>query len=240
MKIYLAIAALVAAAGSASADVVAYWNFNNSTQNSTSSQLGVLNSTAPNQGSGTLSIGGGSPTVQFNTNAAGTATGEVGTFSGNTLNALGGDLAGGALSFTASIGAVANNPVTANGAYVQFGLDMSIYQSLVVSFATRGTSTGFRSGQLSYSGDGVTFTDFGPTWDGGASSTFFLVSRDLSAITSLNGDSSVFIRLTLNGATGGGGNNRIDNVQFNATLVPTPGSLALVGLGGLVATRRRR
>ena len=64
MKISLAIAALVVAAGSASADVVAYWNFNNSTTNSTSGQLGVLNSVAADVGSGTVGVGNG---VTFNT-----------------------------------------------------------------------------------------------------------------------------------------------------------------------------
>jgi MYXO-CTERM domain-containing protein len=33
---------------------------------------------------------------------------------------------------------------------------------------------------------------------------------------------------------------RIDNVQIDATLVPAPGAMALLGLGGLAASRRRR
>ena len=39
---------------------------------------------------------------------------------------------------------------------------------------------------------------------------------------------------------GGAGNNRWDNIQINADAVPAPGSIALVGLAGLVAGRRRR
>lgn len=241
----LALATLVAAvagtAATANADLIAHWNFNASTANSTSGQLGVLTSTASDSGVNTaMLIGGGSPTVTYNTVSAGTADGAVGTFAGSTLNAVGADGSGGALSITASVGANNSNPVTANGAFVTFQIDMSIYKDLIVSFATRGTSTGFRSAQLSYSNDGSSFTNFGATWDGGASSTFFLISRDLSTITALNSDPSVFIRLTFSAATGGGGNNRIDNIQFNGTKVPAPASLALLGLGGLVAGRRRR
>ncbi len=225
-------------AASASANVVAYWNFNNSTGNSTSGQLGTLNSLAPDQGAGTLSIGGGSPTITFNTNNAGTANGVVGTFTGSTLNALGADISGGAISMQGGVGGA--GPVTANGGYIQFAISMSGFKDLQVSFSTRGTGTGFHVGQLSYSTDGVSFTNNGAAWDGGASSSFFLVSRDLSSIVALNNAPSVTVRLTLSGASGSGGNNRIDNVQLNATPIPAPASLALVGLGGLVAGRRRR
>ncbi|MCK6475898.1 MAG: hypothetical protein L6Q35_03595 [Phycisphaerales bacterium] len=241
MKMFvLAAAGLAAIATSASADLVAYWNFNASTPNTTSGQLGTLDSTAPSLGSGTLSIGGGSPTITYNTNNAGTANGVVGTFAGTTLNALNADPVGGALSLQGAVGGGSGSPVTSNGGYFQFNISMAGLKDLIVSFATRGTGTGFRNGQLSYSTDGVTFTNYGASWDGGGSSTFFLVTRDLSTETSLNNASNVAIRLTLTGATGGAGNNRIDNIQFNATVIPAPASIALVGLAGLVAGRRRR
>jgi hypothetical protein len=35
-------------------------------------------------------------------------------------------------------------------------------------------------------------------------------------------------------------NNRLDNIVVAGTLIPTPGAAALLGLGGLVAARRRR
>lgn len=239
--LFLAVAAGTAiAAASANASVVAYWNFNNSTGNSTSGQLGTLNSIAPDLGAGTLSIGGGSPTITFNTNNAGTANGVVGTFTGSTLNAIGADVAGGALSIQGAVGGGSSSAVTSNGGYVQFNVSMVGLKDLVVSFSTRGTGSGFHLGQLSYSTDGVSFFNNGATWDGGASSAFFLVSNDLSSVVALNNAPSVTVRLTLTGATGGAGNNRIDNVQLNANPIPTPGAVALLGLGGLIVGRRRR
>ncbi|MBU6413993.1 MAG: PEP-CTERM sorting domain-containing protein [Planctomycetes bacterium] len=237
MKISLAIAALVAAAGSASADVVAYWNFNNSTANTTAGQLGVLNSFAADQGSGTVSVGNG---ITFNTVAAGTANGAAGTFSGNVLNALGADGSGGALSVQGAVGGSGTAPVTSNGATVDFTINMSIFTNLVMTFAGRGTSTGFGSStdpnQVLISTDGVNFSQVA-TYES-RQTTFALYTFNIG--NALDGASTAIVRLRLNGASSGAGNNRIDNVQLNATLVPTPGSLALVGLGGLVATRRRR
>jgi hypothetical protein len=237
MKISLALAALVAAAGSASADVVAYWNFNNSTVNSTSGQLGVLNSVIADQGAGTVSVGNG---VTFNTNAAGTANGAAGTFSGSTINVLGTDGSGGALSVQGAVGGSGTAPVTSNGGTVDFTLNMSTFSSLVMTFSGRGTSTGFGSAtdanQVLISTDGINFSQVA-TYESRQTS-FQLYTFNIG--NALDGASTAIVRLRLNGATSGAGNNRIDNVQFNATLIPTPGSLALVGLGGLVATRRRR
>lgn len=237
MKISLAIAALVAAAGSASADVVAYWNFNASTANTTAGQLGVLNSVAADQGSGTVSVGNG---ITFNTIAAGTANGAAGTFSGSVLNALGADVSGGALSVQGAVGGSGTAPVTSNGATVDFTVNMSIFTNLVMTFAGRGTGTGFGSStdpnQVLISTDGVNFSQVA-TYES-RQTTFALYTFNIG--NALDGASTAIVRLRLNGASSGAGNNRIDNVQLNATLVPTPGSLALVGLGGLVATRRRR
>jgi MYXO-CTERM domain-containing protein len=50
----------------------------------------------------------------------------------------------------------------------------------------------------------------------------------------------VFVRMTLSGATNSSGTFRLDNVQFNATPVPAPGAMALLGVAGLLGARRRR
>lgn len=241
-RVLMAAVATLSGAGPltpARGDVVAYWNFNSYTTGST---LGRLDSIAPAQGAGTLTIGGGSPVLSFNTSLVSPANGTVGAFTGTPLNSLESASVNGALAVIGGIGSV-----TTNGGWVQFAISMTGLQDLEVSFATRGTSTGHRAGQLSWSTDGTSFTNFGAAWDGGASSSFFLVQRDLSGISALNDAANVFVRLTLSGATGTSGNNRIDNVQFNATplVIPLPpaawaGLSTMAGVVGFVAIRRRR
>ncbi len=238
VNLALALVAGAAIANTASADLLAYWNFNASTGQSGAGTLGVLNSTAVNAGAGTLTIGGG---LVFNTTATSTPTGHVGTFAGNALNSLFGDVGGGALAVVGSIGNVSSNSVTANGGWVQFAISTSGYTNLVMSFAGRGTGTGFGSvnsavNTVQTSTDGVNFASF-TTYESRQTS-FQTYTFNFGA--GLNNQSTVFVRLLLDGATSGNGNNRIDNVQFNATAIPAPGALALVGLGGLVAARRRR
>jgi MYXO-CTERM domain-containing protein len=238
VNLALALLAGAAIADTANADLIAHWNFNDSTANSASLQLGVLNSLASNSGSGSLSV---SPGSSFNTVSNGTANGAWGTFSGSTVNAVSGDGSGGALVLQGAIGGNSNDPVTTNGSYAQFSVGKASYADLSISFAHRRTNTGFNSLQLSYSTNGgVSFTNLGAAINPGTSSTFAASSFSLAGNATVNAASSIIFRITYNGATGGAGNARVDNLQINGTLIPTPGALALVSLGGLVAARRRR
>ena len=156
MKKTLAAAfAVTAIASAANADLVAYWN-NNSNALPVSG-FGYTSTAFPQAadlGSGSMTIGGGIMSETIG-NANGT---EVYTwaqsFGGSTLNALNGDAAGG--SFSIQGGTENGN----NGAYLQFQLDMSGFTGLDISYATRGTSTGFSSQIWSWSTDGVNFTTF--------------------------------------------------------------------------------
>ncbi|MFM7976956.1 MAG: PEP-CTERM sorting domain-containing protein, partial [Pirellula sp.] len=68
-------------------------------------------------------------------------------------------------------------------------------------------------------------------------------TQTLSTIAGLNGATDAYLRLTVTGATAAAGNNRIDNIQFNATAVPEPTSLMLLGsvaLGGIAYRRVRK
>jgi len=118
---------------------------------------------------------------------------------------------------------------------------------------TRSSATGPGTLGLFYSGDGFSTNLFTFLQAPGANFVNSIV--DLSALPDLGGSVEFRIR-SINGvsagggAIGAGGTFRVTgyfvaggfdrNMQLTGTIVPTPGALALLGLGGLVATRRRR
>lgn len=123
-----------------------------------------------------------------------------------------------------------------NGATMTITFSMADLADPILTYASQRTSTGFNANQLAWSTDGVNFTDFGSTY--APASSFALVSFDLSTVDALDNAPTVTLRLTVNGASSVSGNNRFDNIQINA--IPTPGTVALLGLGGLIIARRRR
>ncbi len=217
MMTWMAGAALAAGmAGSANADLIAHWNFNG---------LSIATASAPGVGGVPTAINSDSGTATLSLSGW---TGTVDDFAGSTINAVGTDPAEESLSLVSNAG---------NGSFIQISFSTAGYKDLAVSFATRGTSTGFSAGQWSYSNDGVAFTNFGAS-TATTSGTFALAS--VVAPNALNNDSTAFLRYTLSGATSTSGNNRIDNLQLNANLIPEPASLALLGVGLVMIASRRR
>ena len=128
------------------------------------------------------------------------------SFGGTTVNALPDISAGGSLSPQGC------SDLSNNGMHIDISLSTVGYEDIVISWAQRGTGSGFFSRQLSWSADGGgSFTDFGS--DTGALGTAFVVqSYDLASITEINDNAEVILRITLDGATGASGNNRYDNI----------------------------
>jgi hypothetical protein len=93
---------------------------------------------------------------------------------------------------------------------------MTGYENPILTFATRGTSTGFSTHQWSWSTDNVSYTNFG-TNTANTGSTFTVKTLDLSAINSVDNVATVYLKLTVSGATSASGNNRLDNFVINAT-----------------------
>ena len=157
------------------------------------------------------------------------------TLGGTSANARMGDAAGQSVTLQ---GGTSN---VNNGRFLNLAVGTVGFNSIVVSLATQGTSTGFTSNQFQYSTDGVAFVDFGVPYT--PPLTFGLVSFDLSNIASLNDNPNAAFRIVFNGATSASGNNRIDNIVVEgepiSTPIPEPASIILLSLGltGTLATR---
>ncbi len=212
---------MISATTQVQADLVAYWNYN-----------------------GISATGNMAPGVEVPVNIfadagadAGAITdlsgwgGNVNTFDGTTLNNLFGDVAGNTLSVVGNTG---------NGTFVDYVIDMTGFVDPVVTFAARGTFSGFATGTWSWSSDGSTFNAIAGN-TGTTSATFSTMTADFTG-EGIQNLSDVTLRYTLTGATAGTGNNRIDNLQINARVIPEPGTLGLAGLAlvGLGVCRRRR
>jgi hypothetical protein len=202
----------------ASGDVIAYWNFN--------SLSGSAPATiASDFGSGTILLDGSNGSSDWST-----VTGSTNAFGGTTTNALFGDISGNAFCPVGS---------AANGFSFVFAIDMSNYSDLDISYATRGTGTGFSSQAWEYSTDGVNFTAAETI---ASQMTSSWVTKSLATITGLDGAATAFLRVTMTGATSTNGNNRFDNVVFDAapSTPVVPGPAAIAALSAMAGMPRRR
>ncbi|WP_341211292.1 ExeM/NucH family extracellular endonuclease [uncultured Limimaricola sp.] len=144
-------------------------------------------------------------------NFATSSSNNWGSFGGTDLNRPDGTFGGGSLTVTGS-----GN----NDAYFDIRADLTDWSNVDITWANRGTSTGFDSRIVSVSTDGgVTFTEIF-TDSGDLTSTWTTETAD--AGTLLDGASDAIIRFTLDGATSTSGNNRFDNIQLTGTTIGTP------------------
>ena len=144
-------------------------------------------------------------------NTAGIENSEITSFGGYTLN----DPRTTA-NASASL-ALANQ--SANGKSIVFKFSTLGYDNIVMTFAIRGTGTGFSSHAWAYSTNGTTFTDFPTenTADREGGTTARLRTVDFSSATEINNQATVYIRLTIDGCTSVSGNNRFDNILIKGT-----------------------
>lgn len=146
------------------------------------------------------------------------------------------------------------------GDYFQFTLSTAGYANLVLSWDQIGSATGPRDFKLAYSTDGTNFIDFQTytvttqTWSTSSAPAGSHYSLNLSGVTALNNQPSVYFRLVdismtsigtagTPGTVGTAGTSRLDN--FTVTAVPEAGSWAMIASGsalllGLQLARRRR
>lgn len=140
----------------------------------------------------------------------------------------------------------AAGPATFEGSWVHPGSGVPAVLVFAPSVATLVGGMDIRSELIAngLSGNGITITVYatiggststlGTTSLGGIS-TSVLHSFNLPNVTTLNPGDSLSV------AFGDNGSYLFDHVNFNAWItIPTPGAAAVLGLGGLLAVRRRR
>jgi MYXO-CTERM domain-containing protein len=218
---------VIAISGTASAAVVTQWTFNSSNAALT---------LTPYIGTGTASYVGGTAA-----NSTGFSSGWV--------------------DDTTAVSPVLNYrwtmttfPATGSSgtAGAQFAVSTAGYQDVVITFGLRNSNTASKYAQLQYSTNGTTFADFGNVIEG-VGDAWTSVSRDLSSLTTTDNNSAFAFRVVSVFAPGTsayaaskststygvGGTYGFDLVTVNGTAIPSPGAVALLGLAGLVARRRR-
>jgi hypothetical protein len=148
----------------------------------------------------------------------------------------------------------------APGDYYQFQVSLSGLENPIVSWDQTRSSTGPATFDFQYSINGTSFTTFlndytvlanatssGPpatsSWSsGGTRQSVYTFSVDLTSVDVLDDEATVYFRLTdsTSAASATAGTNRVDNFLVDASAIPEPTSLALIGLGGLALLHRRR
>ena len=224
---------VVAISGTASAAVVTQWTFNSSDA--------LLNLTTPYLGSGTASyVGGTAPSVSAP--LSGIATGWVDDTTAVSP----------VVNYRWTMTTFPAAAVASGTAGAKFAVSTAGYQNLVITFGLRNSNTSSKYAMLQYSTNGTNFADFGDVITG-TGDAFTSVSRDLSALTSTNNNSNFAFRVVSVFAPGTsayaaakststystGGTYGFDLVTVSGTAIPSPGAVALIGLAGLVARRRR-
>lgn len=153
-------------------------------------------------------------------------SGALNAFTGTATNAFGGDAAGAALSIVGQ---------AQNGRAIHLTATTGAAERLTLSFACRRTDSGFTDNRVEawVAGGWVEVGSFsgGPDWP--------VHTFEFNAPTQLFGGVTE-LRIIIGGATSSTGNIRFDNLRLESRSVPSPGALALLGLGATVARSRRR
>lgn len=213
----LAVALSTALGSSALADVITQWNFEAQTLNAST-------------GTGLASLVGGT-TSTFATGFAG-----AGTFALNTTNY-----------------AAQGSGDRTRGA--QFSGSTAGYDSITLSWNERHSNTSANTVAVFATTDGTNWTEvqvftFTPAATGTGdvwyqrsvtlSSTYANAANfGFRVLAAFSPGSSGYLASRSTSTYGASGTLRFDDVTINGNLVPAPGTVALVGLAGLVARRRR-
>jgi len=217
----------------AAPSLIAGWDFETTTNGGTA----AASNNAPrvyvaNFGSGSLHLDGTNGASSWIAAPTTGGTNQVSAFGGTTLNAATGFSTNtGGPSALALVSATSNS---ANGQSIVFRFSMANRKDLAVSYASRGSASGFTSHTWSYSTNSSNWTEM--SVQTGRNNTNF-TAINLPIITNVDGASNVFLRMTVAGATASSGNNRLDNVQITASTAlsdTTPPVITITGSNSLI------
>ena len=191
--------------------LIAGWDFQTTTNG------GTAVAAAPNMpkviksnfGDATLHMNGTNGSSDW---VAVTSGNELTSFAGTTVNA-----ADGFSTSTTAPALLALLNQAANGKSIVFAIDMSNREDLTISYASQRSGTGFTSHTWAYSTDASSWTSLDAITN--IASSYATIT--VPTITGLDGVKTAFVRLTVTGATAAAGNNRFDNIQFQAVETKT-------------------
>jgi len=214
------------AGAAAASGLIAGWDFQTITPRGTAASAAPnspLSYTA-NFGSGTIYLDGSNGSSIWTSLLSNP---EVTAFAGTAVNA-----GAGFSTTTTSPACLALANSSANSKKVAFKFSMSGLKDLVVSYASQGTGTGFSTHSWETSVDG---TNWLPAQSITSVPSAFATTT-LTTIASLNNSATAYLRLTVTGASSASGNNRLDNIQLNATGISTPTIAAPNGTFSVLST----
>ena len=239
----------------ANAAMVAQWDFQTTTNGGTAVAAAPATPKlfVANFGTGTLYLNGTNGSSDFYEPSTGSTSTEINGFGGTAINATGSmSTTTTGMAALAVLGGGSGATTAANGKAMVFKFSMTNLQDLAISFAAQRTATGFTGIAIDTSANGTSWsswTTLTSAYTAGTPNVYSGAIKDsfvntgvvsLSATASLNNASTAYVRFTFTGGSSTSGNNRMDNFQFNATAIPAPGAVALIGLAGMVSSRRRR
>lgn len=133
--------------------------------------------------------------------------------------------------------AAAWQSTASGGSYWQIDLNTTSYEDLSLEFFNRSSGAGATSVTIAWAVGGGAFTDV-ETVTLNRASAFTEYDVDLSSVAAIEGQADVQIRATW-GTDGTAPNTRLDDVTLSGTLVPEPGSMALLAAGVFMLGWRR-
>lgn len=186
--------------------------------------------------SSTINANSGGGVITLAADGGAWPTGELSNPTGTTVNAVGMDTAGLALSLGNAGRATGIRTLT-------IGFSTTGFSNLVLSYAAQAANSAYDMAQIEYSINGGSFVDSGITFDPALQGSFNVITQNLSSLSTLNNKSSVALRLTLSGGQLNSGQDLlIDNLQINAVATPEAHAVAMMAVAillfGFVARER--